>query len=440
VRGAREFLHDSRRLTESAASGAGLARGLKKRKNVSAITNSAEPARSRGSVLIVDDEKGPRESLRMILRPAYEVHTASDGHEALEILRSHQIDCLTLDLHMPGLAGEELMRIVKRTFPGLEVIVITGYGSVETATLGLRHGICDYIQKPFDVVKVSAAVTRAFSRQNGRRQLAGFLNRLGEVVGRAEEVERILQRVEQAPGIQTQVVDLLDDLGALTARPESAERVRSADFLAVLAETIESQHDFLHGHAQRTSYYSGLLAERAGLSWREQEHVRIAAFMHDVGKIGVPTELLLRPGALDPSERKAIERHSVIGESLLEPLGLPSEVIRGVRHHHEWWDGRGYPDGLRGEQIPLLARIVAIADAYDAMSSDRPYRRALAPEVVIEQLRSYAGVQFDEALSKEFLRIVESSEVDLQLVADTVAGGAGWRAAETRRAAQGEVR
>jgi putative two-component system response regulator len=391
--------------------------------DVSAVTNLRDFVRARGQVLIVDDERGPRESLRMILRPVYEVHVASDAHEALEILRTTPIDCLTLDLQMPGMPGEELMRIVRREFPGTEVIVITGYGSVESATLGVRYGICDYLQKPFDVVKVNAAVGRALSRQKGRRQLTGFLTELGEVVGQSEEVGQILSRVEESPRVQRRVSDLLEQLSKVQPAPEERERARISDFLEVLAETIESQHSFMHGHAQRTSYYAGLLADRLCLSARDQEHVRITAFLHDVGKIGVPTQLLLRPGALDPRERRAVERHTEIGATLLEPLGLASEITMGVRHHHEWWDGRGYPDGLHGEQVPVVARIVSIVDAYDAMSSDRPYRSALPAEVVIQELRKFAGVQFDPTLANEFLHIVETSDVDLQLVAESVARG-----------------
>ena len=356
----------------------------------------------------------------MILRPAYEVLTASDGSEALELLRSTPVDLVTLDLNMPGLQGEELMRVIRREFPNVEVIVITGYGSVDSAVEGLRFGICDYIQKPFDVVKVLTAVSRGLSQRQGRRQLTGFLERLGELLGRGEEVSRILDRIETSPRMQNRVGGLLAELE--DARPgEERERVRTSSFLEVLAETIEAQHEFMRGHAQRTSFYAGMLCDRLCLSPREQEQVRVAGFLHDVGKVGVASELLARPGALDPQERRAVERHPVIGVGLVEPLDLPAEVSMAIRHHHEWWDGRGYPDGLFGNQIPLAARIVAVADAYDAMTSDRPYRRALSQEVAVDELKRFSGVQFDPILVKEFLCIVESIDVDLQVLAETLA-------------------
>jgi cyclic di-GMP phosphodiesterase len=384
------------------------------------VTRITETTDTRARVLVVDDELGPRESLRMILRPTYEVFTASDGSEALDILRTTRIDLVTLDLNMPGLQGEELMRVIRREYPHVELIVITGYGSVDSAVEALRFGICDYIQKPFDVVKVLSAVGRGLSNRQGRRQLTSFLERLGSLLGKGEDVKRVLQRIERSPRVQNRVAELLAELE--DPRPgEERERVRTSSFLEVLAETIEAQHDFMRGHAQRTSFYAGLLSDRLCLGTREQEHVRMAGFLHDVGKVGVPSELLARPGALDPQERLLVERHPVIGVSLVDPLGLPAEVSMAIRHHHEWWDGRGYPDGLYGNQIPMAARIVSVADAYDAMTSDRPYRRALSQEVAIDELRRFSGVQFDPVLVKEFLCIVESVDVDLQILAETVA-------------------
>jgi putative nucleotidyltransferase with HDIG domain len=240
-------------------------------------------------------------------------------------------------------------------------------------------------------------------------------------------VQKVLEETERDSRVSRRVGDLL---AALPSDDEGARTVtRTFAFLEVLAETVESQAGFMRGHARRTAFYAGLLAERVSLSAEQQRHVRLAAFLHDIGKIGVSTELLLRPGALDPRERALVERHPEIGARLLEPLGMAAEVSGAIRHHHEWWDGRGYGDGLYGEQIPLVARIVAIADAYDAMTSERPYRRALAPEVVRKELDRYAGVQFDPILAKEFLVLVDTSEEDLYLVAGSVAGLSNGRGA-----------
>jgi response regulator RpfG family c-di-GMP phosphodiesterase len=284
-------------------------------------------AEIRARVLIVDDEQGPRESLRMILSPSYEVLCARDGIEALEVLQTAPVDVVTLDLNMPGIKGDELMHRLRSRFPAVEVIVITGARERRQRVEAPPTASADYIQKPFDVVKVLSAVSRGLGSRQGRQQLTAFLQRLGQLVGRAEDVDRILGQIERSPRMQQRVESLLSVLE--DGRPaEEGERVRRATFLEVLAETIECQHDFMRGHAQRTSFYAGLLCDRLCLSARDHEHVRMAGFLHDVGKVGVPSELLARPGALDPQERRLVERHPVIGVGLVDPLGLASDVSR----------------------------------------------------------------------------------------------------------------
>ncbi|MAE95347.1 MAG: hypothetical protein CL910_11855 [Deltaproteobacteria bacterium] len=379
-------------------------------------SSDRQPAPSeRATVLVVDDERGPRESLRMILEPNYDVAVARDGSEALRTLRQQPIDLVTLDLNMPGMQGEELMRLIRREFPEVELIIITGHGSLENATEAIRYGVADYLQKPFDVVQVMAAVFRCLSRRRGRVRLVEFLSSLGETVGYQDQIEAILEQAERDPRVGRRVGTLLDQLEA----PEAHPMAHALGFLEVLADTVEVQSDFLRGHARRTGYYAGLLADRLQLDARLVEDVRIAGFVHDVGKIGVPSELLMRPGALDPKERCLLEKHPEIGARLVEPMRVSMDVLSAVRHHHEWWDGRGYGDGLYGEQIPLSARVVALADAYDAMTCDRPYRQALLPEVVRHEIERYAGVQFDPTLAKEFLRLMDASEVPLQVLAES---------------------
>jgi putative nucleotidyltransferase with HDIG domain len=377
----------------------------------------------RATILVVDDEMGPRESLRMILRPTYEVLCARDGIEALEILRTTPIDLVTLDLNMPGIQGEELMRTIRREFPSVELIVITGYGTLENAAEAVRYGVSDYLQKPFDVVQVSASVFRALSRRRGRGQLVEFLANLGEVVGLDNQVAEILDQVERDPRVNRRVLELLDEMGQSAGlQKQKSERVRTMDFLEVLADTVESHCEFMRGHARRAAFYAGLIGDRLGLSERDREQIRISGFLHDIGKIGVPTDVLMRPSGLTHKERRLIERHPEIGARLVEPLGIPSEISAVIRHHHEWWDGRGYPDGLYGEQIPLAARIVALADAYDGMSSRRPYRPPLSEEEIRREFKHGSGAQFDPALAKEFLLILESGDATFHVVAEAVAG------------------
>ena len=374
------------------------------------------------TVLVVDDERGPRESLRMILEPHHRVLQASNAADALEIVRNRPVDLVTLDLKMPGMSGETVMRTLRREFPQIEVIVITGCGSVESAAEGVRAGICDYLQKPFDVVQVGAAVARALSRRAARVRLTRFLEQLGTVVGRDRDVLSIVQDVERSHRLRGRLSSLFD--ASVRGPGDTAgEADRSLELLELLAETIEVKDRFMRGHARRVAVYAGLLADRVGLPSSEQELVRIAAFLHDVGKVGVPTQLLLREGALDPGERAIVEEHPEIGARLVEPLDVAPAISQALRHHHEWWNGTGYPDGIAGEAIPLIARIVSVADAFDAMSCDRPYRRALARPVILSEFERFAGVQFDPELAKAFRAVLDSGadEVDAQLVADAIA-------------------
>lgn len=377
---------------------------------------------ARATVLVVDDERGPRESLRMILSPSHEVVLASSGAEALEVLHTTPVDVVTLDLAMPGLRGQELMRAIRIDFPDVEVIVITGHGSLESATDAIRHGICDYLQKPFDVVQVTAAVYRALTRRRSRRRMVSFLEELAELVGRDTHVAHVLEQVETDAGLRNRLGEILVRSAADFA-PPPAEPERTLPFFEVLADTIESQDPIMRGHARRTAFYASLLADRLCLSASEKRQVRLAAFLHDLGKIGVPSALLAREGPLDAEERTRVERHPEVGARLIAPLGVSAGLVAAVRHHHENWDGTGYPDGLAGDAIPLAARIVQVADAFDAMTAGRPNRVQLERVAALAELARCAGTQFDPTLVKEFALVADGApgEVDLDLVADVVA-------------------
>jgi response regulator RpfG family c-di-GMP phosphodiesterase len=375
----------------------------------------------RATVLIVDDERGPRESLRMILAPNHTVLQAECGAEALEILRSNEVDLVTVDLNMPGMRGDELMRVIRNEFPHAEVIVITGCGSVESAAEGIRCGVSDYLQKPFDVVQVSASVLRALLRQRSRSRLLAFIDDLGTAAGNDRNVDVLLDSVQRSRRLKARLGGLFDQRDARGAsRGRGLDPERTIEFVEVLAETIETTDPFMRGHARRVAYYSSLLAHRLCLSAEDHEHLRIGAFLHDLGKVGIPTELLLRPRELEPEEIAIVQTHPEIGARLIRPLAIPAAVAAAIRHHHEWWDGSGYPDGLAQEDIPLSARIIGVADTFDAMSSERPYRPALERSEALARLCRHAGHQFDPDLVKEFLAILETGadSADSELVAE----------------------
>ncbi|MBW2426026.1 MAG: response regulator, partial [Deltaproteobacteria bacterium] len=232
----------------------------------------------RARILVVDDERGPRESLRMILSGSHDVRTAEDGASALEWLRTEPVDLVTVDLKMPGMKGDELMRTIRSEFPQVEIIVITGCRSVEAAVEGIRHGVFDYLTKPFDVVQVTASVERALERRRSRLRMIHLLEGLGRVLGRQRDTGLVLEELEASTLAQDRLKSVLSEL----VRPSDADQAREDDetrathFLEVLAETIESRDLHMRGHARRVSFFADLLAERLCLGRREREEVRLS--------------------------------------------------------------------------------------------------------------------------------------------------------------------
>jgi putative nucleotidyltransferase with HDIG domain len=366
----------------------------------------ADPDGAKSTLLVVDDERGPRESLRMILSPQHRVLMAEDGPGALEVLRREHVDAVTVDLNMPGMKGDALMRTIRSEFPKVEVIIITGYSSVETAVDGLRHGVFDYLTKPFDVVEVSAVVRRALARRSSRARLVGFLNAIGEVLGHEREPGRAIEALTESPTLRSQMRAVLAGAGP-SADDANAPEIHTGELLETLAETIESRDPHRVGHARRVSFLSCLIAERMGLHSAVREEIRVSAFLHDIGRIGVQRSEPIGAGE-GVVDGRSPAAHAVIGAQLVEPLGFPPSVPRAILHHHERFDGRGYPDGLVGDNIPLVSRILAIADAFDALTHDDPCRGAVSEAEAIDTLRDRAGSEFDPDLLKELIALAET--------------------------------
>lgn len=369
--------------------------------------------RSRARVLIVDDERGPRESLRMILSGAHEVTTAEDAVEALDVLRTEAIDLVTVDLNMPGMKGDELMRTIRAESPQTEIIIITGCGSIETAVEGIRHGVFDYLIKPFDVVQVTASVERALARRASRGRTLAFLEEVSRILGTDRDDHLSLCELEANTLAQERLRAILAE--PILQRGASGPREggpSTLEFLEVLAETIETRDLFMRGHARRVAHAADLLSARLCLGREERDHVRMAAFLHDIGKVGATSDVLAGKVLPEADRLESIQTHPAMGERLLRPLGLSPTVTATVRHHHERFDGRGYPDGLAGEDIPLAARIIAIVDAFDAMTCERPYRAARSRADAIDELRANAHTQFDPNLVEVFCDLVATGALE----------------------------
>lgn len=356
-------------------------------------------------ILIVDDESGPREALNMILKPFYGVYNATNGQQALEMLQNIPIDMVILDMKMPGLQGTDVLREIKSQRSDVEVIILTGFGSLKTAVDAVRYGAADYLLKPFNVAETIAVIGRILNKKQQRDQLTGFLNELGKIVGRESNTDEIRDSMATRPEILEAVRNLL---GRYTvAGGEYQQGGGYMEFVRVLSDTLENKDPFTHGHSNRVNYYSNLLSQELTLSPEEQKDLQIGAYLHDIGKLGVDARILYKEGSFTRQELLLMRRHTEIGVDLVAPIGLSHNVVSIIRHHHEFFNGSGYPDGLKGEAIPQLTRIVSLSESFDAMITNRPYRKALPMNKITAELKKCSGTQFDPDLVQLFLQIIE---------------------------------
>jgi len=188
-----------------------------------------------------------------------------------------------------------------------------------------------------------------------------------------------------------------------------------------LVRTIQAKDQYTAGHSTRVSRYALMIADKLGMSTKDKHQLYLAAMLHDIGKIGVPDDLLNRPGKLSDSEMERVRSHVQVGASMIEMLGEMHEIVPLIRHHHECWDGSGYPDGLKGEQIPLVSRIIAVADMYDAMTSDRPYRKRRSHQFAVDELIAASGIKIDTRVAEAFLDVLKDI-VPQNVQAETASG------------------
>lgn len=340
-------------------------------------------------VLVVDDEDLITKALaRYLGSRGYEVETAASGQEALDALARRRFSVMLCDVRMPGLSGLDVVPRALELDPDLAIMMLTGVNDAPTAAGVLATGALDYLLKPVELAELQQAIERALHRREleiDRRTVERMIRE--EVATRTEELEREKQA-----------------LRALTVATVEA-----------LVNAMEVRDIYLRGHAQRVSELAASIAAELRLDEDTIEHVRIAARIHDVGKIGIQESVLNKPGPLTREEFDHVKEHVRIGLEILAPLKHLGPTLDYVADHHEHWDGQGYPAGKAGEAISIGGRILAAADAYDALTSQRAYRLARRPRETVEYLAARSGDLLDprvyQALANVILRqksLVES--------------------------------
>ena len=345
-----------------------------------------EPDRGPVAILVVDDEEPIRNALRRFLaQEKYQVLTAATGTEALEIVRAHRIGCALLDIRLPDMNGTDLVAKIVERDPHVAILMLTAVDDAATAALCLQRGALDYLVKPMDLVDLLRAVQRVLRRRDAMLESQRLNSLLREEVAvRTTELQR---------------------------EREMAQRLSVAT-LEALVNALEAKDPHLRGHSARVADFAARVATEYGLDEDVVEAVRTAGRLHDIGKIGIREQILNKQGPLTDEEFDHVKTHAMIGAQILAPLEHLREVIGFVRHHHERWDGRGYPDGLVGDAIPLGARILGAGEIFDALTTSRPYQEMMSPELAVQRMADLIGTVLDPKVHAALSALVSRGDAD----------------------------
>jgi len=335
--------------------------------------------RANSRILIVDDELAQRKMLAVMMdQCGLSCKAASSAEEALELLQIHDIDGVVADLNMPGKSGLDLLKEVRVHYPRMVFVMVTGLEDVRLGVEAMLHGADDYLIKPVQIENVSRSLDRAFHKKQLEEELESYRQNLEAMVcERTVQLQKALGQVEQS------YAETLDALGA----------------------AIDLRDGQTAGHSRRVALYSMKILSQMKGTPKQFRPLVTGAWLHDIGKLATPDAVLLKPSTLTREERSIMQAHAQIGYDLLKRVPFLADAAEVILNHHERWDGSGYPRGLKGTEIPFSARVFSIADALDAMTSDRPYRHALPFSEALKEIHRLGGTQFDPQIVRAALAI-----------------------------------
>jgi len=349
-----------------------------------------------GKILIIDDEEAVRKVLTThLVKEGYHVVTSSGGGDVFKDLKESRAEILICDIKMPMVSGLEILDYMRLHMQTVPVIMLTGLTDVAMAIDVMKRGALDYVMKPVTKNDLLNVVCKAFSR----RELLLENRRLAREVKRYQILlEKKIS--ESAEDLGNRSVELMKAYGTLKSM--------NFRFVNVLAETIEAKDRHTRGHCNRMRQLCVELGRIIGLEKKHLELLEYASMLHDIGKIGVNEVVLNKAGPLNDEEKEHVKIHPEIGKKILKGIPLMERVAEIIVSHHENYDGSGYPKGLKGDAIPLGARIISAADLYDAMSNDRPYRKGIKRKNIIKEMKRVSGTQLDPEIVTIFLDNMES--------------------------------
>jgi response regulator RpfG family c-di-GMP phosphodiesterase len=337
------------------------------------------PATPRREVLVVEDEPEVRALLDELFQSlGYVCHLAVNGQEGLDAFTRERPPLTVTDMRMPVMDGMELVTRIRAADADAGIMVLTAHGDVKMAVKCLKMGADDFLTKPFDLEEIAIAAERVLERR-----------------------QMLLERRQSQALVEQRVAEATHDLSLMLREVEEAH----SGMLQVLGALFDARNAETPGHCTRLLEYSLAIARAHGVPDEERAAIEQGVLLHDIGKLAIPESVLLKPGPLTPEERDLINTHPDVGRQLLERIPALRQAVPIVYHHHERWDGSGYPLGLWGEAIPIAARIFAVAEAFEVMTVDRPYARAVATEAARQEIATRGGSAFDPAVVASFLAV-----------------------------------